>query len=99
MMVTGHGARANAGRIALFVPTLAAGGAEHVMLTLAQGFLRRGHAVDLVVVKAEGGLLRRLPTDLRLIELGTGRAIRSIFALAAYLRRERPTALLSTLKT
>jgi glycosyltransferase involved in cell wall biosynthesis len=86
-------------RIALFVPRLVAGGAEHVMLALAGGFVRRRHAVDLVVVRSEGVLLPRVPEGVRLIELGTRRVVESVPALTRYLRRERPTALLSTLNT
>ena len=86
-------------RISVFFPTLAGGGAELVMLTLAQGFLQRGYAVDVVVVKAKGELRERVPPRARLIELGSSRVIFSVPALARYIRRERPVALLSTLHT
>jgi glycosyltransferase involved in cell wall biosynthesis len=69
------------------------------MLTLARGFLSRGHSVDVVLVRAEGVLGSALPSGVRLIELGTRRVILSARALARYLRRERPDALLSTLDT
>ena len=95
----GEGVRSPAGRIAMFVPTLVGGGAERVMLTLAHGFLGRGHAVDVVMVKAEGALVTRIPPGARVIELGTRRVILSVPALARYLRREQPVALLSTLDT
>jgi glycosyltransferase involved in cell wall biosynthesis len=69
------------------------------MLTLVRGFLRRGHAVDIVVVKARGELLPRVPPQARLIELSGSRVIFTVPALVRYLRRERPMALLSTLYT
>jgi glycosyltransferase involved in cell wall biosynthesis len=69
------------------------------MLTLARGFSRRGWAVDLVVVRAEGELLGDVPQEVRLIELRTKRVIYSVLALARYLNREQPWALLSTLHT
>jgi glycosyltransferase involved in cell wall biosynthesis len=81
----------------MFVPTLEWGGAEHILLTLAEGFLKQGHAVDLVVVRAAGGLLPSVPAGVRLIELGTRHVISSVPALVRYLRREQPLALLSTL--
>ena len=96
---TGGQPAAKGDRISIFFPTLAGGGAEQVMLTLADGFLRRGHPVDVVVVKAQGELLARIPPRARLIELGAGRVIFSLPALVRYLRRERPMALLSTLHT
>src|SRR3989442_572508 len=43
--------------VALFLPSLEAGGAERVMLSLALGFADRGLAVDLVLVRAEGTYL------------------------------------------
>lgn len=86
-------------RIAIFFPTLMGGGAEHVMLTLARGFLSRGHFVDIVLVKAGGVLDSTLPSGARVIELGTRRVIFSAGALARYLRQERPDAVLSTLNT
>jgi glycosyltransferase involved in cell wall biosynthesis len=79
------------------MPTLAGGGAERVMLTLARGFLQRGHSVDLIVVKAEGPLLADVPPGVQLVELRSRRVLYSIFRLAQYLRRERPAALLATL--
>lgn len=99
---TGHppgGQRVPLGRIAVFVPTLVGGGAEHVVLTLAAGFARNGYAVDLVLVKATGALMSRVPPGVRLVELGTSRVIWSVPALSRYLRRQRPLALLSTLDT
>src|SRR5687768_12883407 len=43
----------SASPLALFMPTLAGGGAERVMLTLAKGFFQRGYRVDVIVVRAE----------------------------------------------
>ena len=86
-------------RIALLLPTLAGGGAESVMLTLADGFLQRGYAVDLVVVAAKGSFSGSVPPGVRLVELGSGRVVYSVFRLVRYLRRERPVAILSTLNT
>jgi hypothetical protein len=38
-------------RIALFLPTLAGGGAERVNLLLARQFIQAGHAVDIVLLR------------------------------------------------
>jgi glycosyltransferase involved in cell wall biosynthesis len=69
------------------------------MLTLAKGFVDRGHSVDVVVVSAVGSLRNSVPQGARLIELGGRRVVYSVFKLRRYLRRERPAALLSTLNT
>ncbi|WP_280569548.1 glycosyltransferase [Chromohalobacter sp. 296-RDG] len=84
-------------RIAVFLPSLAGGGAERVMVTLANGFAIRGVAVDLVVVAAEGAYLADVSPRVRLVELGASRVLYSLPALVRYLHRERPHALLSAL--
>ena len=83
--------------IALFVPSLHGGGAERVILDIAAEIAYRGVPVDLVLVKAEGHYLDLVPDGVRLIDLNSHRTAASLLKLAAYVRRERPTALLSTL--
>jgi glycosyltransferase involved in cell wall biosynthesis len=87
----------SAPRVALFVPSLIGGGAERVMVNLADGFAARGLRVDLVLVKASGPYLSEVPDTVRVVELGSSRVSTSLPALVRYLRRARPAALLSTL--
>ena len=54
--------------LALFLPDLAAGGAERVMLTLAGEFPAAGRPVDLVVANTGGALRTRIPSGVRLID-------------------------------
>jgi len=68
-----------------------------MMLNLASGIIDQGVQVDMVLVRGEGALFSAIPDDVRLIHLGNRRTMRSIPALAGYLRRERPLALLSAL--
>jgi glycosyltransferase involved in cell wall biosynthesis len=97
-------------QIALFIYGPSGGGATRRTLTLAGGFADRGHRVDLVVVAAEGPLAAGVPAGVRLVVLDSplirlaGRSKRgrrkrsitaSVFALARYLRRERPDVLMS----
>lgn len=84
-------------RLALFLPSLVAGGAESVMLTLANGFTERGLDVDLVLARGEGPLLSQVSPLVRVVDLRAGRVLTSLPGLVRYLRRERPQALLSTL--
>lgn len=83
-------------KIALFMPDLSGGGAERMMVNLARGFVDRGAEVDMVLIRREGAYLSLVPASVRIVNLGAGRTIRSITALAGYLQRERPAALLST---
>jgi glycosyltransferase involved in cell wall biosynthesis len=86
-----------AGPIAFFLPTLSGGGAERVAVNLAGGMASRGHAVDLVVVTAQGELSDQVPPAVRLVDLQAGRVLRSLRPLASYLRRERPRVVLSSM--
>jgi glycosyltransferase involved in cell wall biosynthesis len=87
----------NGQRLALFLPNLDGGGAERVMLNLAKGFAERGLRVDLLLAEAVGPYLYEVPKCIRLIDLEAKRVSRSLLPLARYLRREKPTALLSAL--
>lgn len=84
-------------RVAIFLSSLGGGGAQRSMLRLAGGIAERGHRVDLVVVRAEGHYGGEVAHPVRVVDLGARRALLALPRLAAYLRRERPAALLSSL--
>ena len=73
------------------------GGAERTMLVLAAGLSDRGIPVDLVLVRSEGEYLNHVPEAVRLIDLNSHRTAASFLSFLRYLRRERPTAVLSAL--
>lgn len=83
--------------IAIYLPSLRGGGAERVMVTLANGFAEYGYRVDLVLTRAEGPFLSEVSQKVRIIDLDNGRVLASLLPLARYLRRERPDAMLSAL--
>lgn len=83
--------------IALFVPSLQGGGAERVMVMLANGFAAHGHRVDLVLAKADGPYLAEISPDVRVVDLQKSRVLFSLVPLVRYLRREKPTSMLSAL--
>jgi glycosyltransferase involved in cell wall biosynthesis len=85
------------GAIAFFLPTLCGGGAERVIVNLAQGITERGLPVDLVLSAAEGPLLNQVPPAVRLVDLRAPRVLRSLGPLTRYLRRERPRVLVSSM--
>lgn len=84
-------------RIALFLPSLAGGGAEKIAITLATGFANRGYPTDLILAKAEGAYLSQVPQNIRVIDLCASRPLTAVPGLAKYLIKEKPTALLSKL--
>ncbi len=95
-------------RISLFLLDLPCGGVEQVTLNLAQGFIERGLAVDLVLARATGAFISKLSPQVRIIDLKAGptwskfsnladylRTIATLPGLARYLRQEQPIALIS----
>jgi glycosyltransferase involved in cell wall biosynthesis len=85
------------GAIAFFLPSLCGGGAERVVVNLAQGITERGIRVDLVLAAAEGPLLDQVPAAVRVVDLRAPRVLRSLVPLVGYLRRERPRVLVSSM--
>ncbi|MFN0191989.1 MAG: glycosyltransferase [Aestuariivirga sp.] len=84
-------------RIAIFLFSLAGGGAERIMLQLASALARRGLVVDLLLVRKEGPYLDQVPPGIRIIDLAAGRTLTSFGPLYRYIRQARPVALLSAL--
>src|SRR5262249_5958391 len=93
-MSAGHVTRRH---VALFHPSLNAGGAERVMVNLAIGFAGRGYRTDLVLANREGVFLALVPPSVRVIDLGSRRVLHALGPLCTYLRRQRPDVLLAAL--
>ncbi|ASP29969.1 glycosyl transferase [Qipengyuania flava] len=83
--------------IAIFVPSLRGGGAERVMLNLANSLAQRGYRVDLVVAQAEGPYLSMVDTEVTLIDLSASRVAWALLPLRRYLREQCPDTMLSAL--
>ena len=84
-------------RIALFVPTLEGGGAELVMVTLANALVERGFAVDFVLW-AEGGPFRGLlSANVNVVVLGTYNPLKLVFGFARFLKTYKPEVVISAL--
>lgn len=85
-------------RVALFVPSMRGGGAQRMMARLAGGIIERGYQVDLVLLKAEGPYLSELHPEVNVVALGSRRVLTSVSPLARYLKRSRPSAMLSAMR-
>ena len=90
-------ASVTADSIALFLPSLAGGGAERVFVQLANEFARLGLRVDLVLASARGPYLGEIAPAVRLIDLRAGGVMAALPKLVRYLRVERPAVMLSAL--
>jgi glycosyltransferase involved in cell wall biosynthesis len=56
-------------KIAIFLPSLTAGGVARVMVQLAQAFVESGHTVDLVLCRNQGEFMGKLPPQVRVLTL------------------------------
>jgi glycosyltransferase involved in cell wall biosynthesis len=83
--------------VTILIPDLNGGGAERVIVTLANEFVNKGIRVNLLLVKKTGPYISELDSRVRIISLGSKRNIYSIYPLICYLKLSRPTYLLSTL--
>jgi glycosyltransferase involved in cell wall biosynthesis len=85
-------------KISIFLTDLSGGGAERVMLNLANGFVERGHEVELILVNLEGPYLDQLLPSIKVVNLNSGKLFKSILALIRHLKKSRPNILFSALE-
>lgn len=83
--------------VAIFLPSLRGGGAERVMVTLANEFSQRRVSVDLVLASATGPYLSEVSDAVNVFDLNRSRVATSLPRLAQYLKRREPIALLSAM--
>lgn len=65
------------------------------MVNIANALAVRGYKIDILVLKPVGPLRDQVLQEIRIVSLDRGRIAFSLVPLIAYLRRERPSALLS----
>lgn len=82
--------------ILIFLPSLSGGGAERVMVHLANGFARQGFPVELVLARAEGPYRAEVDNGVRVVDLQVSRVLFALLALIRHFRATRPAVLLST---
>ncbi len=84
-------------RLAIYLPSLFGGGAEHVMVNLANGLVGHSVSVDLVLAEAKGKFMNEVDHKVRIVDLGARRVLTSLPGLVRYFRRERPDAVLTAM--
>ncbi len=84
-------------KIAFFLPSLEGAGAEKVLATLANSFVRRGYEIDFVLSSAKGPFLSNLDPQIKIINLERTHVIDSFFSLGNYLRSQKPQVMISGL--
>ena len=84
--------------VTIFLNDLGGGGAERVMLSLAEGFAARGYQVDLVSIKRQGAYVGEQPKNVRVIFFNRSRLMLGLWDLVSYLKTSPPKVLLSALQ-
>lgn len=84
-------------KIALYIPSMAGGGAEHMMLTLANALAEKNLDIDLVLNKTQGPYLKYVSDKVNIVSLDTSRVLTGILPLAYYMRKEKPEIVLSAM--
>jgi glycosyltransferase involved in cell wall biosynthesis len=84
-------------KIATFIPNLYGGGAEKIVINLLKGMLTRNVSLDLVLINADGPYLSQIPEKVRVINLASGRSLKSVLPLSNYLQKCKPDAIISHL--
>jgi len=82
-------------RLALFASFSGAGGVERMLMNLLREFARHDLQLDLVTLRADSVHLTQIPAAVRVIPLHANHSLTGIPALARYLHREHPDALLA----
>ena len=86
--------KASKAKITLFMSFSGEGGVERMITNLAREFVRLGHPVEMVLIKARGEHLKRLPQGVTITRLGTRHSLLSLWPLIRYLKQHRPESLL-----
>nr|WP_277818372.1 glycosyltransferase [Gemmobacter straminiformis] len=84
-------------KLSLVLPDFGGGGAERIMVTLANAFAARGFDTTMIAGQAKGPCLADLSAGVRLLDLDVPRFGRAIPALVRHFRTDRPDAVLSAL--
>ncbi len=82
--------------IAFFVPSLRGGGAEKMMIHLANSFADRGLQVDLIMAEDSG--VYEIPENVNKVCFGVSKLKYSLFPLIKYLKKNKPDVLIATME-
>lgn len=83
--------------IAILLPNLSGGGAERVMIDLAREIALRGYEIEFVLMREEGEFLPEARAEFSIVNLASSRTRGVPFALAKYLHRRKPHAVIANM--
>ncbi|NNE35309.1 MAG: glycosyltransferase [Rhodothermales bacterium] len=82
-------------RITLFIYSLGYGGIQRIVVRMANEFVKRGYAVNLVLAKRTGALISDVDASVNVINLNASSVLYSIAGLFRHIRNNRPHVLFS----
>lgn len=85
-------------KIAIFIPSLTGGGAERIMVNLANALIQEKIKVDLVLAKVEGPYINDVANGVNIVDLDSKRVLTSLPKLVRYLRKEKPASILAAME-
>ncbi|MCW3848506.1 glycosyltransferase [Sphingomonas sp. LB-2] len=83
--------------IALVLVAASGGGAERAMIGVMNSLVKTGLKIDVVVVRKTGPFLGEIDPAIRVVDLGAGKVRKMLLPLAGYVKREKPTLIVSAL--
>lgn len=83
--------------IAFLIPDLAGGGAQHMVINMANEFASRGHKVDLLVVKDEGPYKEKVEKAVNVICFHRKKVFYAMPPLRKYLQNNKPDILMAAI--
>ncbi len=81
-------------KITLFISFSGEGGVERMVSNLIREFVRLGHPVDLLLIKARGEHLKQLPKEVNIVKLGSDHSALTLWPMVRYLRKHKPECML-----
>ncbi len=84
-------------RTIFFMQDFAGGGAERVMVRIANSLHAMGEAIEIVVIRNEGPCREQLNSAIKVTALNTKKTFLSLPALIRYIRKARPHALCTSI--
>ena len=87
----------NSQRIAFFIPKLTFGGAERVIIDIANNLSKRNYLIDIVLAKGGKIYLDEIDPSINIINLNCKSTFLSLFDLCRYIKKSSPYGIISAL--
>ena len=84
-------------KIAFFLPKLTNGGAERVIIDIANNLSERGHFIDIVLAKGGKIYIDEISPSINVIDLKCKSTFLSFFPLSRYIKKSCPDGIISAL--